>query len=141
MKIAITTWSGRVSPVLDVARQFLVVESLNGEEVSRYEVGIEEAPVATRAKRIAELGVDVLICGAVSQPLEAMLGSSGISLIPHTCGPVEDILQAFLSGQLTPQSFLMPGCCGRRRHGAGRVGGGQGSGGRGRGYGCGKSNT
>jgi predicted Fe-Mo cluster-binding NifX family protein len=57
----------------------------------------------------------VLICGAISRPLEAMLLSAGVEVIPQTCGPVEEVLKAFMSGKLTEKAFLMPGCCGRRR--------------------------
>jgi predicted Fe-Mo cluster-binding NifX family protein len=115
MKVGIPTWDGRVSPVLDVARRLLLVEIAGGAEVARREVDLEEVPLASRVKRIRELGVGVLICGAVSWPLEAMLTSAGMRVIPHTCGPVENVLRAFLAGQLASEAFLMPGCRGRRR--------------------------
>ena len=115
MKVAVPTWTGRVSPVFDVAKRLLLVTLEGDGEVSREEAAIEETQPTARAKRITELGVDVLICGAISMPLEAMLGSAGVRVIPNTCGLVEDVLRAFVSGHLTEQAFLMPGCCGRRR--------------------------
>ena len=121
MKVAIPTWTGRVSPVFDVAKRLLVVELKEGDaEVNREEIAIEETQLMARAKRVAQLGVDVLICGAISMPLEAMLASAGVRVIPQTCGTVEDIVRAFASGQLTEETFLMPGCCGRRRRFRGR---------------------
>jgi predicted Fe-Mo cluster-binding NifX family protein len=130
VKVAIPTWNGRVSPVLDVARHLLVVDVETNAEVARREVGLDETHLAVRSKRICELGVEVLICGALSRPLEAMLTSAGMRLIPQTCGPVEDVLQAFLAGQLASEAFLMPGCCGRRRRfrGGRRQGGPRGTG-------------
>ena len=125
MKIAIPTWLGRVSPVLDVAERFVLVETQRGVELARRDVPVEETELLVRARSIAELRPDVLICGAISRPFDAMLRSVGIRLIPHTCGPVEEVLQAFLSGQLTDQAFLMPGCCGRRRRFRGGYGGGR----------------
>jgi len=71
--------------------------------------------------------VDVLICGAISRPLEMMLVSEGMQVIPHTCGPVEDVIRAYVSGRLTDQAYLMPGCCGQRRRTRAR--GGRGFGG------------
>jgi predicted Fe-Mo cluster-binding NifX family protein len=127
MKLAIPTWNSRVSPVFDVAQRLLVV-TLDGDgEVGRAEAAIQETQLADRAKRVTQLGVDVLICGAISMPLEAMLVSTGMRVIPHTCGTVEEVLQAFASGRLTDETFLMPGCCGRRRrfrghHRGGRAG-------------------
>lgn len=125
MKVAIPTWNARVSPVFDVAKRLLVVELEGDREVSREEAAIEETQLMARAKRVTQLGVDVLICGAISMPLEAMLASAGARIIPHTCGPVENVLRAFVSGRLTDRAFLMPGCCGRRprfrrRHRGGR---------------------
>ena len=125
MKVAIPTWAGRISPVLDVAKRLLVVEVERDGEVGREGATIEEVDPGLRARRVAQLGVNVLICGAVSSPLEAMLTSAGVQLISHVCGPVEEVLEAFVSGRLTDEMFLMPGCCGRRhrvrsRHGGGR---------------------
>ena len=127
MKVAIPTWTGRVSPVFDAAKHLLIVDFDGDREIHREEVVIEESQLMPRAKRVAQLGVDVLICGAISMPLEAMLVSAGVRVIPHTCGTVEEVLQAFASGQLTDEMFLMPGCCGRRRrfrrrHRGGRYG-------------------
>jgi predicted Fe-Mo cluster-binding NifX family protein len=115
MRVAIPTWTGRVSPVFDVAKRLLVVEFEGNGEVSRKEAAIEETQVGARAQRVTQLGVNVLICGAISIPLEATLVSAGVRVIPFTCGTVGDILQAFASGRLTDETFLMPGCCGRRR--------------------------
>ena len=115
MRAAIPTWSGAISPVFDVARHLLLVDIEGDTEVNRSQTVIEDTQFASRAKRVADLGVDVLICGAISWPLEAMLASSGVRVISQTCGPTEDVLRAFISGQLTDTAFLMPGCCGRRR--------------------------
>ena len=115
MNIAIPTWDSRVSPVLDTASCLLVVSVDSGKEIKRRVVGIPAHQLAPRAREIASVGVEVLICGALSWPLEALLVAAGIKVMPHICGPVEDVLRAFLSGRLTDGVFLMPGCCGRRR--------------------------
>jgi len=115
MRVGIPTWDGRVSPVLDVARRLLVVDVEGNSEVNRSEADLAGAQLGARAEQIRGLGVEVLICGAVSWPLEAILGSAGVRVIPQTCGSVEDVLRAFLAGQSLDESFLMPGCCGRRR--------------------------
>jgi predicted Fe-Mo cluster-binding NifX family protein len=128
MRIAASTHMGRISPLLDVAERFLVLEIEGGRQVRRDEFLVQETGLGERARRIAALGATVLICGAVSRPLEAML-STTVRLVPNTCGPVEEVIQAFLSGRLDEQSFLMPGCRGRRR----RFRGGRGRGGPGKG--------
>ncbi len=122
MKVAITTHDGRVSPVFDVARRLVLVDVEQGREATRKEEVLDQANPAARAQRIAEIGVDVLICGAISRPLQDMLTSSGVQVTPWVCGSVEEVLQAFLCGRLSDASFLMPGCCGRRRRGHGHRG-------------------
>jgi len=120
MRTAISTWRGRVSPVFDVAKHLIVAEFVEGREARREEVALEEASLAGRVRRLVDLGADVLICGAISRPLEATLAAAGVRVVPQTCGPVEEVLKAFASGRLTEKTFLMPGCCGRRRRLRGR---------------------
>ena len=106
--------------MFDVAKRLLVVDVDGDCEVSREEACIEETQPTRRVQRVAELGVHTLICGAISAPLEAMLVAADVQVIPHACGPAEQILRAFLAGRLAEDAFLMPGCCGRRRGHRGR---------------------
>lgn len=106
--------------MFDVAQRLLLVDVEDGVERRRGEFPITEEQLGARAMHMADLAVDVLICCAISRPLEAMLVSRGIQVIPQTCGSVEEVLRAFESGQLTEEAFLMPGCCGRRRRFRGR---------------------
>lgn len=124
MRVGVPVWRGRISPVFDVARRLIVAEIDGPGEVARQEMPLEETQLGVRVRRLVDGGVGILICGAISGPLEQMLVSAGVRVIPQTCGAVEDVLQAFLSGQLTEQAFLLPGCCRRhRRRRAGRCGG------------------
>jgi len=126
MKVAIPHWQGRVSPVLDVAGRFLLVDLDEGREVSRQDGSLAATGTLERARELRQAGAQVLICGAVSRPLELALDAAGVQVIPHTCGQVEEVLAAFVSGQLNQKAFLMPGCCGRRRRNqAGRRRGGR----------------
>ena len=111
----VPTLRGRISPVLDVARNFLLVDTNGDKETKLCDLLIENTRITTRAKKIVDLGTQVLICGAISWPLESLLVSAGVRVIPNTCGTVEEVIDAFLSGRFTEHAFLMPGCCGRRR--------------------------
>lgn len=125
MIVAVPVHERRISPLLDVARFFWAVELEEGSESSRHEVRIDSVDLVVRAKRIVEMGAHVLICGALSLPLERLLVSAGMVVIPNTCGLVEDVLFAFMSGRLTDRAFLMPGCKGRRRRRCRRLRGGK----------------
>lgn len=115
MIVTIPVSDQRISPVFDVARRLLVVEVEHGREVRRTEAVLGQPGATSRLQRLAEVGAEVLICEAISQPLEVALVSAGVKVIPHTCGPVEDVVKAFVSGRLKDDTFVMPGCGGRRR--------------------------
>jgi predicted Fe-Mo cluster-binding NifX family protein len=115
MKLMVPTLRGRIAPVLDVARNFLLVDTEGDENTRHRKLLVENTQITARAKKIVEPGTQVLICGAVSWPLEALLVSAGVQVIPNTCGAVEEVIEVFLSGRFTEQAFLMPGCCGKRR--------------------------
>ncbi len=113
MKIAIPVYKNSVSNTFDFARKLLVVTVEEGSETQRSEVEIAGREPAQRAARVKGLGVDVIICGAVSHFLAGMIEKTGIELIPYVTGNVEEVLQAYLSGELMGPRFRMPGC----RHG------------------------
>jgi predicted Fe-Mo cluster-binding NifX family protein len=138
MKIAVPISNDRISPVFDVAGRLLLVDVEEGEETDRAEVRLEDQEIGRRARRLAELGVDVLICGAVSRPLEMLIEGAGIQVIPHTCGNAEEVLRAYRAGELSDAAFVMPGCCGHRRRFRGGRGGRAGRTGRGGGAGRGR---
>jgi predicted Fe-Mo cluster-binding NifX family protein len=116
MKIAIPQWERRISPMLDVAGSVLVAGVTDGRVTSRSEVGVTQSDAQELVKMLRQLGVDVVICGAVSRELEMGLHAAGIELSAHICGPVEEVLTAYIENRLEGNAFRMPGCCGRRRH-------------------------
>ena len=112
-------WQQRVSPLFDVASELLLVDAEGAAETARTSVPLPDQELPRRVRRLVDLDVDVLICGGISQPLAGMVHASGIRLVPFTAGPVEQVLRAFLQGQLPSQAFVMPGWCGRWRRGFG----------------------
>ena len=115
MKIALPYWQDRISPVFDVAERVLLVDVESGAEQARCEEFCGGGDLHYRAKRLADWGVDVLICGAISRTLESALCDTGIEVIPLRCGNIEDVLAAYIDGYLVGDAFSMPGCRGRRR--------------------------
>jgi predicted Fe-Mo cluster-binding NifX family protein len=102
--------------VFDVAEQVLLVDLDREDDGSRRMESLGTTAPHGRAQRLAELGVNVLVCGAISWPLEALLAASGIRVIPLVCGKVEEVVRAFRDGTLENERFAMPGCCRKRRH-------------------------
>jgi len=122
MNLLIPVWSDRVSPVLDEARSILIIKAENGKDCGRQEIQLPQSSPTGKAKQISDLGVDFLICGAVSRILEQSLRSLGIDVISGICGEVEEVVKAFFEQQLDRRELLMPGCCAHRRRGHNRHG-------------------
>jgi len=105
----------------------LLVEFEGSIEKNRQEVLLAEQSGPERAAKLRRLGVDALVCGAISRPLAYMLSSSGIEVLPFVTGPTEQILDAYRSGQLYQPQYALPGywegarrCFQRRRGRRGR---------------------
>ena len=126
-KIAIPIWKDSVSTVFDFANRLLVVQTQGNQELSRSEIDISAELPISRARRLSQLGINVLICGAISQQLAALVASVGIQIIPLVSGSVDKVLSAYRSGQLINGRFLLPGYLPgarrRWRHGRGFHGG------------------
>lgn len=109
MRIAVSIWGDKVSPVLDTATKLLIIESGTQKKGSRFEVFLIKKDISQRCSFIRKLEIDVLICGAVSRLFSEMLKASGIKIISEISGPAEDVLEAYLNGNLLQPKFLMPG--------------------------------
>jgi predicted Fe-Mo cluster-binding NifX family protein len=132
MKAALSIWEGRISPVFDVGREALVLTIEKGVATSRHSESIEADTPAAKVERLLALGVQTLICGAISKPLHYELTARGVKVIPFIAGEIEDVLAGFLAGQLPSETLSMPGCRRRQEH----FRGGRGRGSQGRGWGC-----
>jgi predicted Fe-Mo cluster-binding NifX family protein len=130
MRIAFATWNDRIAPVFDVTRTLHVVE-MAGRRVVRERVeSLEDERPAQRAARLAALGVEVLVCGAISRPQEALVQAYGITVVPFVTGELRQVMGAWRADRLGSTVFAMPGCGGGRGR---RFRGGRGSA---RGAGC-----
>jgi predicted Fe-Mo cluster-binding NifX family protein len=100
MKVAIAHWQGRISPVFDVADRLFLLDVEDGREIRRESLRLTSRNPFNRVKELSELGVDVLLCGAVSLTLEEALIGSGIRVIGFLGGELENLIGVFLHGEL-----------------------------------------
>ncbi len=114
MKVALAVWKGRISPVFDVSRQILVLDIKKGAVAGKIKEIYADDDSTRRACWLAELKVQTLICGAISQALAGMLAAYGIKTIPFIAGGVDEVIDAYLAGALPNPNLSMPGCCRRR---------------------------
>jgi len=109
MKIGIPVWENKISPVLDTASRLLVVETDGRNECSRFETYLDVQDIAHRCFRIQGLGIEILICGAVSRRLREKLVALGMQIIPGISGHPEEVLRAYRQGNIDDTQFRMPG--------------------------------
>ncbi len=108
MKIGISYWQSRISPVFDVSQRILVVDLNDRIETERYEVFVEGSNPSQRANQLSKLGVKVLICGAVSRDLESALENKGIEVKSLVRGRADAVLAAYCMQNLDQDRFRMP---------------------------------
>jgi predicted Fe-Mo cluster-binding NifX family protein len=89
---------------------------LEGNAVFKREVIIlPQADFQIRVKYIADLKIDTILCGALSHFIHRMLTQRGIKVFPWITGKVENVIQAYISGDLADERFLLRGRHRRRR--------------------------
>jgi len=108
----VPVWNGRVSPVFDVAGCLRLVDVFGDEAATAEEHSVHGYD---RAAALVELGVNVLICGAISVELEERLLASGVDVVAEVRGGVDDVVRSYLDGSIVQGEFSMPGCYSRRR--------------------------
>lgn len=117
MKTAFAYWENRIAPVFDTARQIKIVETDSGKIVNETLENLPEEMPVQKTMRMLELGVEGLVCGAISRQMLSMVSAYGIKVLPFVAGDLRDVISAWLAGSLEREKFAMPGCCGpgRRR--------------------------
>jgi predicted Fe-Mo cluster-binding NifX family protein len=116
MKTAISVWNNRISPVFDVARSLVVLEIENNSITQKTQEMFSGDYPERKAYRMKELGVNTLICGAISRYVARVISVHNIEVIPFITGDIDVVIQAYLSGTLPNPRLMMPGCCKRLRH-------------------------
>lgn len=110
MKIAITTWGNRVSPVFDSARTLLIAQIAAGTVTDLAYETFSPANPSELAARLQRMNVSTLICGAIStHPADAIV-EGNIRLISFVSGNAMDILNTFARRNTLDPAFMMPGC-------------------------------
>ncbi|MFZ2418625.1 MAG: hypothetical protein WAW22_08965, partial [Smithellaceae bacterium] len=70
MKIALSIFKDRISTVFDAADQLLLVEKDGDGALKRTPFRLNSSDGPARAMQLKQMGINVLICGAISRPQE-----------------------------------------------------------------------
>ncbi len=118
MKVAITVWENRISPVFEAAGQILLVDMEKGKISKRGLVAVNGDPFIAVSQLRKTAQIELLLCGALCQRGRERLQSDGLDVIPFLSGELDIVLQALQAGK-NLDHLAMPGCrrqcCCRRR--------------------------
>lgn len=110
MNVAIPVWGQDVSTVFDFCDRLLVVDVVSGLIKDRKTVILADNTAACKPAGLKECEIRVLLCGAISRPLYSVIEASGIVIIPFLRGRADEVLEAYLSGNLPDRRYMLPGC-------------------------------
>ena len=110
MKVALTVWENRVSPLFDSASTLLIADiEGRGIKNTRLEPFECKSPFS-RVARLDDLGVRVLICGGISDFFANLIEARKIQIVPFTAGAVHEVLEAYITGNIYKRDYRMAGC-------------------------------
>jgi len=104
--VAIPEFQDRISPLLDESRRFILLELSDGRVVQRSTVSLKAESAALRVAKLREIGVTVIISGAVSGYLSRVISENGFQHYSWVSGPVDEVIAAWFEGSLK----LSPDC-------------------------------
>jgi predicted Fe-Mo cluster-binding NifX family protein len=110
MKIAITTWGNRVSPVFDAAQTLLIADIGNQSIHNKKYESFKPDDITALAALLNREKVTALVCGAISETYAARLAENRIRMYAFVTGNAMDILNCLASHNSIKPAFKMPGC-------------------------------
>ncbi len=110
MRAAVTVWDGRISPLFDVSREAVILTIENAAVVARTTASVETPHPALKVARLTELGIDTVICGAISEPLRSELTIRGVRVVGFVAGVIDHAIQAFIADERPAPALSMSGC-------------------------------
>lgn len=111
MKIAIPLFGTRISPRFDCAPGLLLIttDSKGKDIIEKNEIIFINNNYIERINQLKSSGVDVVICGGISNDMLELLKGQNIKVIPWVTGESQDALSLFLQRRLVPGTILCPG--------------------------------
>jgi predicted Fe-Mo cluster-binding NifX family protein len=111
MKIAIPLFETRISPRFDCAPSLLLIttDDKAREIIERNEMVFQNINYIERINQLKTAGVDVVICGGISNEMQELFYRKNIGVIPWVTGDVKKALRLFMQGKLMPGAILCPG--------------------------------
>lgn len=108
LTVALPVLRGRVAPLFDAAKRVLVVEITRGEEHSRRVVDLPDGGWQDRLSALRTLGVDALVCGAISNRSLSEALHLGLQVWSAVAGTAEQVIGSLVSTGGVGLALAMP---------------------------------
>lgn len=109
MAIALAASEDHIATVFDSADSLVVIESgvVPQRRIEAIPAGLTMMQMRQKLK---ELGVNVLLCGAIATSTRQFIEGGGIVVIPFLKGNLTDVETGFFTNRLDDPAFYLPGC-------------------------------
>lgn len=102
MKIAIPRFGEDIAPCFEFSATIAIFTIKGGKVVDERDFSLQSRDALDRFRLLRDQGVKTLICGGVQDFFEDLLRANGITVISWVTGSVDDLLQKFIRGELSP---------------------------------------
>ena len=110
MKLAITIWGNRVSPVFDAAGTLLVARVANREIIEKNYIPFEPGSHEKLIRLLKKLNIGLMVCGAISTHPANLIIENQIRLLSFVTGDAWQVLDHLARKESLEKNFMMPGC-------------------------------
>lgn len=118
--IAVPVFQNRISPLMDVSNRYMIYETEDGEIKQKIDISLNAEGEPQRVEKLKDIGVNTIICGAVSGYVAHIVGEKGMRLLPMIYGPIDEVIDRYLDNSLASYCPKPEGC--EHRKGTGRAG-------------------
>jgi predicted Fe-Mo cluster-binding NifX family protein len=106
LKIAIPAFHTKISPRFDQTQAFVLLEIKDASVVAREELKTRGWSASRKIKELVDLGVQILICGAIDRASLEYLSFNGLNIYSWVTGEVDDAVACFLNNRMKPGMIL-----------------------------------
>ncbi|HSL60450.1 MAG TPA: NifB/NifX family molybdenum-iron cluster-binding protein [Desulfotignum sp.] len=109
MKLAVTVWGNRISPVFDSAHTLLIAELTDKKISGQYYTELDPGAPVDLIRTLKKNKVNLLVCGAISKTAADLITDQQIHLISFVTGNVRQFLDSFALNCTVGKKHMMPG--------------------------------
>ncbi len=106
MRVAVPRMGETVAPCFEYCATMAVFTIEGGRVVDQIDFPLRSRDPFDRVRLLRDQKVDTVICGGMQDFYEDVLKASGFAVVSWVAGCVEDLLDLYLRGRLTPGTEL-----------------------------------